>query len=328
MDGVTVQRIQQTQPSTTAGRGFLAWGLIPRRAGGRPTAPEASDAADTCDVALLPMTPSGSLAAPSLASGPDDSCDAPRSPAPDLELSETHVERVLRPVTPLAKERLRPTSRAPIGDVATGSGIPITRAAGVSGSVFLRQALAGKLDAGMQLAWSPWTSTFARVGATWPLARELSLDASAKPTWSLGIGYDDWHPGTWSFQINQWGPVVPADRWKIASTASAELAYKVRLGQSLGEHLGLKLAVSSKLTGSPAAGVALSFKFPFAMFASVGAATSLPTPGRPTWTYVIGRSTWTPGSFSIILANFGPNLVAEPNIVAHTAVTASWSWAW
>lgn len=328
IDGPTVQRTQQPYPSTTAGRGFTAWGLIPRRAGGRPTIPDLGEPKDTCDVALLPTTPSGSLAAPHLAIGPDPTCEPPRGLASQQELSETRVQTVIRPVTPLASQRLPARPGAAIGTITAGSGVPQLEKAGVSASVFFRQALAGKLDSGIQLSWSPWTSTFVRLGATWPLARDLSLDASAKPTWSLGIGYDDWHPGTWSFQINQWGPSVPADGWKIASTATAELAYKVKLGDSLGARLGLKLAASSKLTWSPTIGAAVSVKLPHAWFASVGAATSLTTADRPTWTYVLGRSTWRARSLSIILANFGPNRIPEANFVAHSAITASWGWAW
>lgn len=328
IDGPTVQRMQQSYPSTTAGRGFNAWGLIPRRAGGRPASTDVGDSEDTCDVALLPTTPSGSLAAPHIAIGPDTACEPPPGEESPQELSETRVETVIRPVTPLASQRAPARLSDVVGSIAAGSGVALGDAAGISASVFVRQSLAGKLDSGIQLSWSPRTSTFARLGATWPLARDMSLAASAKPTWSLGIGYDDWHPGTWSLQVNQWGPSVPADRWKIASTATAELAYKMKLGDSLGEHFGLKLALSSKLAWAPSAGAVLSVKFPRAMFASVGAATGLPVPGRTTWTYVLGRSTWTAGSLSIILANFGPNLVPETNFVAHSAVTASWSWAW
>ena len=152
--------------------------------------------------------------------------------------------------------------------------------------------------------------------------------ATARPTWSLGIGYDNWHPGTWSFQINQWGPVVPADRWKIASTAIGELAYKLPLGDTLNKHLAIKAAWSSQLSWDPAVGVAMSWKLPYAVFVSVGVTERLAMPNRPTWTYVLGRSTWAPGSWSVIFANFGPNTIPHTNFVDHSAVTVSWGWAW
>ena len=223
---------------------------------------------------------------------------------------------------------MTPPPRHELGQVETGSGIAATHAVGVSATGFLRQALAGRLDAGVQASWAPRTSTFARIGATWQLARGFSPDGHASPTWSWGIGHDDWHTGTLSFQINQWGPVVPSDGWTIVRAAAGELAYKVPLGRTLGEHLALKLAVSSKLTWSPAAAAAVSFKLPRAVFVSVGVTSSLVAPGRPTWTYTIGRSTWRPGSLAVIFTNFGPNLVPHPNVVAHGAVTASWGWAW
>jgi hypothetical protein len=347
VEGATVQRTQQSYPSTTAGRGFLAWGLIPRRANGRPlpegpagVVPAPGDPEATCDVALPSRMPSGPLAAPPVVTGADPGCEPPRGPAaapavapdvaPDVEIEPAgpRTEPPAATVRAPGRPRVMPPPRRELGQVETGSGIAALHALGLSGSGFVRQAFTGKLDAGVQASWSPRANTFARIGATWQLAGAFSPDAHARPTWSLGLGYDDWHTGTLSFQINQWGPVVPGDGWTIARTAAAELAYKVPLGRTLGEHLALKLAVSSKLTWSPAAAAALSFKLPRAVFVSVGGASSLVAPGRPTWTYTVGRSTWSPGSLSVIVTNFGPNLVPHPNVVAHGAVTASWGWAW
>ena len=321
----TLHRAQQAYPSTVAGRGFTAWGLIPRLAGGRPvTTPGESSA--TCDVATVSEMPWGSIGELRAAIGFDPTCDRPPARAVPVVAAITRPAEQAR--ARARAETLRPAAHPPpreLGDLASHAGVVAPHVRGVSASMFARQSLAGKLDTGTLLSWSPRSSTFVRTGATWQLGRAFSADASATPTWSLGLGYDDWHPGTWSFQVNQWGSVVPGDGWSIVRTAAAELAYKVRLGAALGRHLGLKLALSSKLSWGPAAGVSVSVKLPRAGFASIGAST---TGGHPTWTYVLGRSTWMPGSLSIIFANFGPNSLPRPNLIAHSALTASWSWAW
>jgi hypothetical protein len=319
-----IERVQESFPSAVGGRGYAAWGLIPRRASGRP-AMVATLEANTCEVTLPSTTMAGPLAVARVERGVDLECEGPT-----VAIAATIPWAAPRLVRSVALPRLpiRTANRIEVQEVVTDSATIAPRTLGLGGALFTRQSLAGKLDAGVLVSVVPRTNTFARVGVTWQLASEFAADARSHPTWSGGLGYDNWRPGTWSLQLNNWGPITAADGKAIASSTVAELGYKVPLGTTLGARLGLKVSLSSRLSGGPTAGVATTVKLPRAVFASVGVAYGLMMSGGPTWTYALGRSTWTPGSLSIILANFGPNKIPQTNLLSRTAITASWSWAW
>jgi len=53
------------------------------------------------------------------------------------------------------------------------------------------------------------------------------LPDSGQLTYSWGIGYDDWHPGTVSVQLNNWGPIKPGEGLAL-DKAVTNIGYKFK----------------------------------------------------------------------------------------------------
>ena len=320
--------------SPLLGRGFAAWGLLPRRARGRPswTAAALQD-----DSALVPQCqaqqpgsspPHGPMPAlPAAVRGVDASCEGPpppvtaEAPVAPPPPAPARAQAVSAPPRPAA----RAVPEVPAKDVASPttreglSPLPGTVAASATASA------AGNLGGAVGVSVAPWRNVFVRAGLGWRALTRWEETFGLEPTWSWGLGYDDWHVGTVSAQLNHWGPLRRLPDLGALEQAVANVGYKVALPAALGKVLSLRVDVSTPLTWAPSLGVGMGLKLPASCFVSLGVSKKLLDESALSWTYVLGRSQWKPGTLSLLVSNYGPNQVPALNL-RNLALTVSWSW--
>jgi hypothetical protein len=336
LDG-KVERRAPSRMSPFMGDGFAAWGLIPRIDHGRPRwSPDAITGLDSTFVAqcpsqpILDVTPSGPLPAiPAGSAEPDGGCRGPPPLLAPLAMvvgpAETPAPRRDPAVTTnsIAKTAQPPREHPEFASPDTRDGaipLPGTIAAQFSAGV------TGTLSSGLSASVAPVARTFLRTGLSWRLATKWDESFDLEPSWSWGLGYDDWRVGTVSVQLNHWGPIRSNSGWLALKGAVANLGYKVPLPRVLGRYLSARTDLSSPLTWSPSVGFGLALKLPFAMFLSVGCSIKLLEQATPTWSYVVGRSQWKAGTLAVVAANYGPNQIPDLN-PRGISISASWSWA-
>jgi hypothetical protein len=339
-----VVRRRPTRMSPLLGSGFAAWSLLPRSAGGRPRFSEGDTIAEAAgsvaqslqcgrDTALQ-LTPSGSLP---MAMGDEEEVDGeclrPPPPSPPTAAgAPAHDPRGAAGGAAEARPR-RPARAAVTAEDSREVASADTRDASATLpgtiSAALTASATGNLNLGTGVSLAPWPNTFVRAGLSWRLVTawdEAAASASdAEPSWSWGVGYDDWHPGTFSLQLNHWGPLRRLEK-KAIEGAVATLGYKVPLPRRWAEWLSLRADLSTPLTWSPAFGAGVAFKLPRSFFFSLGLSQKLLERTSPTWSYVLGRSRWKAGTLALVLANYGPNRLDQLNLRG-LSLTASWSWS-
>jgi hypothetical protein len=175
------------------------------------------------------------------------------------------------------------------------------------------------------VTWAPAEHWFTRLGITH--AYEKGGD---KPwSYSWGVGYDDWHPGTWSMQLNHWGPIVPGKGLDIKNAVWTS-SYKTNHAW-LKEH-NMSLAHGIDLpVGQPRNGK-LHSTWQWApwptWFLRVGVSAPLQGLSPLQWSYGFGRSDWRPFTWSLEYNNWGPNTAFQPNFKKNGTVTLAWKWVY
>ena len=94
-----------------------------------------------------------------------------------------------------------------------------TSAKGISGAVTAIRSLSGPMLVGTSLSWRPLPNLFIRWGIAYAAYNGNTPGTSTDAlSYSWGVGYDDWHPGTISVTINNWGPI----KFKPGNTAGVD----------------------------------------------------------------------------------------------------------
>lgn len=330
-EGLVVQQRAPAVLSPLSGRGFAAWSLLPRSAAGRPR----WDAQRATPPDTLPpqcqrehfAPPHGSLPAlPPPEHLVDRACEGPPTPAPVAELAGPQATAAPPPKPPskkgIAAKPLEPPEVREVASSSTRDGIsPLPGTLSVSASL----SATGRLGTGLGISLAPRANTFVRAGLGWGLTSKWQEAFDLEPSWSWGLGYDNWRAGTVSAQLNHWGPLRRIPARSTLANATAALGYKVPLGKRLGKRGSLRADLTTPLTWSPALGIGVSLKLPASCFVSVGVSQKLLEATRPSWTYVVGRALWKPKTLSIILSNYGPNQVPAANL-RNLVLSVSWSW--
>lgn len=335
-DGKIFRR-RPARMSPLMGRGFAAWGLLPRAARGRPRWQADAEASRSllavpqCQgQASIDFTPQGPLPAIGESEAAlDTACEGPPAIAPTSETppTETAAAPPPRPARRVAA-RIKPSAVPIETPPESSAALNQDAAAPIPGtlSVSLVVTPKGNVSSVLGVSLAPRRNTFTRVGLTWRWLTAWEEGVDLEPSWSWGVGYDDWRTGTFSLQLNNWGPLRRTGGERALTGAVLSLGYKVPLPKALGRYLSLRSDLSTPLSWSPAIGAGLAFKLPHAFFVSFGVSKKLLESTPPTWSYVIGRSRWKPGTLSVILANYGPNQLDELRLRGVT-LTLSWSWS-
>lgn len=170
------------------------------------------------------------------------------------------------------------------------------------------------------LGYKPIRSSyyFARTGFTWS---EDDLDS---PSYYWGIGYEDWHTGTWGFELNNWGPLKPGDGLGL-DKAIASVNYKFASTLLSDKNLSSSISLSSGNGARPAATLAGSWSPKPNWFVRTLFTQPL-MGGATTWTYGFGYNDWNLKTWALEYNNWGRNHALDPNFKKNGLVTLSWKW--
>lgn len=165
----------------------------------------------------------------------------------------------------------------------------------------------------------------------WFIRSGLNISQESKPlTYSWGVGYDDWHPGTWAIQLNHWGPLLPGDGLDI-NNAIAEASYKFKypwldnLNLSSSVSLTTPLFSSRRLDGS-----ALNWGWSWNPHSHWFIRSTLNIPivgGDLNWSYGFGYTKYSNKSLSLEYNNWESNEFPEFNFKRNALVSLIYRWA-
>lgn len=193
---------------------------------------------------------------------------------------------------------------------------------GFSGGVYLTHGLGShSTSIGGALSWTPIKDSYwnIRVGGNYV------LDATEDPfSYSWGFGYSDWHAGTVSYQLNNYGPIKPGEGLAI-DKAVGNIGYSVKSKTLDKLKLGVSGSIDIPVEGDPAlnAGVQWSPKENWFIRAGV----NQPLNGNdPSWSYGFGYSNWRPNKINIAYSNYGPNELFDTNFNKNGSITISYNW--
>jgi hypothetical protein len=164
-------------------------------------------------------------------------------------------------------------------------------------------------------SWSPKPN--------WFVSGNVSMKSDGQLGYSWSAGYADWKPGTWSAQINNWGPLKPGEGLAL-DKAIANIGYKAK-SETLEKH---KLSASSNLSipfqGKPGVSGTLQWNPKPNWYARTTANVPL-TGGKPNWSYGFGYADYRPGKWRIEYSNYASNAFPGDNFRNGT-ITVSRGW--
>jgi len=196
----------------------------------------------------------------------------------------------------------------------------------VSGAMAWTTRLNGSMSPSASMSLSPFKYGFARMGVSYRVVEAYDWDPAEATSFTWGVGYDDWHPGTWSVQINNWAPNTPESGWAILTGAEMDVTYKIPFPSGIGRYLGMSGTLNMPFSRPPGVGARLSVRPWRHLTGFVGLRYSPYSTEGATFTYGFGWADWHPFSFSLNYYNWGPNYTWEPNATQNGQVTLSFSW--
>lgn len=216
----------------------------------------------------------------------------------------------------------------PSGNSNIGAALPLppTGGLGIAGNFYHRAKLTGALSFGANVSWKPHSYFFMRGGINYNY-----LPGSGKFSYSWGLGYDDWHPGTFSAQLNNWGPLKPGD--DPFKGAVANFGYKFVADFLKPYHLKGSAAINIPISGDPSLSTTWIWSPIEHWFVRASISKSLVKAGGLDWSYSFGYSDWHPFTFSLTYDNWGTNPIFDSsqgnsfNFTENGAISLSWSWA-
>jgi hypothetical protein len=216
----------------------------------------------------------------------------------------------------------------PSGNSNAGPPLPLPPEGGlgIAGNFYHRAKLTGQMSVGANASWKPLSYYFVRGGINYTY-----LPNSGKFSYSWGLGYDDFHPGTFSAQLNNWGPIFPGD--DPLKGAVANFGYKFVADFLKHYHLSGSAAINVPLSGGASISTTWMWSPIEHWFVRGSLSKSLTGAGGLDWSYSFGYSDWHPFTFSLTYDNWGSNPIFDAsqgnsfNFTENGAVTLAWSWA-
>ncbi len=194
---------------------------------------------------------------------------------------------------------------------------------GLAGGVYLKQSLANKkwaIGGSVNRKLIKDDYWFARGG--W----NYSLENEEDPfSYSWGIGYSDWHPGTFSAQLNNWGPLKLGDGLAL-DKAVASFGYSVKSEILKKYRLSLSGALNIPIDGNSSAAANFRWSPKENWYINSSLSYPLEGDGDPKWTYGFGYSDWRPNKFNLQYSNYGPNDLFEDNYRENGTWSFSYNW--
>ncbi|MCK5829768.1 MAG: hypothetical protein KAH20_05650 [Methylococcales bacterium] len=251
---------------------------------------------------------------------------------PELESidnQQTKVDRLFKPYTEPTKDDgpiISVTNQT--GGSSNGGPLPLPPkdGYGFSGNVYHSSPLAGTLSVGANVSWTPHSYFFIRGGVNYKYYPDDDV-----LSYSWGIGYDDWHPGTFSFQLNNWGPILPGEGLAF-DKAIADIGYKFKAEFLKPYKIAGSASFVIPVTGDQQITTTWSWA-PFEYwFVRVSFQVKPFNYDGVTWSYGFGYSDWHPFTVGLAYNNWGPNSLTDDkgdgvNFKDNGLVSLSFGWA-
>lgn len=194
---------------------------------------------------------------------------------------------------------------------------------GLAGGVYLKKSLgSGKWGIGGSINRKIIKDDywFARVGWSY------SLEEDEDPfSYSWGIGYSDWHSGTFSAQLNNWGPIKMGEGFAL-DKAIASFGYSVKSELLKKYRLSLSGALNIPIDGNSSASVNTRWSPVENWYINASVSQPLEGDGDPKWSYGFGYSDWRPNKFNLQYSNYGPNDLFYHNYQSNGTWSLSYNW--
>ncbi|WP_224249645.1 hypothetical protein [Hyalangium gracile] len=331
-------------PLPLGGDGLRAWKLLPEPSGDGPQVAGQGPASleqlcadgieGTSLFDFVPGVPSGPMrvAPPAPEVAADCLVPPPLLPLPASPKPAPLPEPSAPPAPELAKEEpltsnlLLPPPGTPV------DAVPLVAAPGGHGwttGVSYSQGLQGQGSLSAIGLFSPVRGLTLRVGAGFGLLREFRPSRQVQRlTLSWGVGYSGGKPGTWSLQLDNWGPLDPTAPRDFLRGVAFDIGYQARLPALLERVLSTSFKLTLPRAGSPSTSAVFVVRPAPGGFASVALRFS-PLERTPlTWSYSAGYAlTWSPRTFSLTYAHWGATPAFEFDPLKGGALTASVTWS-
>ena len=219
------------------------------------------------------------------------------------------------------------------GAAGASPSMPSPNGLGLSGRFYASWLLRGRALLGANATWTPYKFFFVRGGAGVRLGKDLPGDSGNGAFLTFGAGYDDWHPKTFSLQINYWEPWFPdrgLDARKLLLSAAYKLprlCFQATICLSPVAYLDVPLKWDEAGGYVPTAGGRLTFSPREDLYLLLGVGVTLKGPVHARWIYSAGRWSYKPWSWSAAYENFGPNNVPDANFIDNGQVTLGLNWS-
>ncbi|MCK5918109.1 MAG: hypothetical protein KAG34_06770 [Cocleimonas sp.] len=160
------------------------------------------------------------------------------------------------------------------------------------------------------------------------IARDLSKHPKDDFTYGWGIGYDDWHEGTWTVQVNHWGGIVP-EKGLDTYSAAASLGYKVKSEFLKKNKLKSGITIAKQLGGDSDFKMSASLGWSPAQYWTIKGILVKPLNGDdPVWNYIIGYDDWHPNTFGFEYSNYNSNSLYETTFKKNGKLAITYKWSW
>lgn len=167
----------------------------------------------------------------------------------------------------------------------------------------------------LSVSWKPKTNWFVR-GAVKYLKDEDF-------TYSWGVGYSDWRPGTTSVQLNNWGPVKSGEGLDI-DDAIFSISHKVDSEWLRDNKLSLNLGMSKPISGDAAFNATFQWN-PIKNWYFRTIASQKLSGGPTKWSYGFGYFDWRAETWRVEYSNYENNRYPFDNF-REGAVTINRAW--
>lgn len=150
--------------------------------------------------------------------------------------------------------------------------------------------------------------------------------ADDKFSYSWHLGYDDWHEGTWTFQVNHWGGLHLGDGLRTED-AIASMGYKVKSKFLKDKNLKSGITISKKLGGNAPFKLSASLQWaPQKFWFIKGILIQSLNGDNPTWSYLIGYDDWHANTWGFEYSNYDSNPLNEVNFTKSGKVAITYKW--
>lgn len=142
--------------------------------------------------------------------------------------------------------------------------------------------------------------------------------------YSWGLGYDDWHEGTWTAQLNNYESLEPGDGFDVES-AIASVGYKLKKKFLKDKKLKSTITLSRQVQDGELK-LSSSLQWAPKKYWFLKGILVVPLEGSdPHWNYLFGYDDWHPKSFGFEYSNYESNPLSKSNFKkGRLALTYKW----